>query len=110
MNRRTQVTPRKCAVIVRYHTDGRSVRDIAQILKLAKSTVQDCITRFKGNGSGENKPRTGRPRITDKRHDSRMKRLVLTNPSIASSEIKEYMQSPASTRTIRCRLVDEFNL
>ena len=105
-----QITPRKCAIIVQYHTDGRSVREIAGTLGLAKSTVQNCIQRFKTTGSGESRPRSGRPRVTDGRHDSRMKRLVLMNPSLTSSEIKDSMQSPASTKTIRRRLVTDFNL
>ena len=110
MESKKQITPRKCSIIVQYHKDGRSVREIAETLKLAKSTVQNCIQRFKTTGSGESRPRSGRPRVTDKRHDSRMKRLVLMNPSLSSSDIKESMQSPASTRTIRRRLVTDFNL
>ena len=39
-----------------------------------------------------------------------MKRLVLKNPGLTSSDIKECMQSCASTRTIRRRLVTDFNL
>lgn len=110
MENNKQITPRKCSIIIQYHRDGRSVREIARTLKLAKSTVQNCIQRFKTTGSGESRPRSGRPRVTDKRHDSRMKRLVLMNPSLTSSDIKECMQSPASTRTIRRRLVIDFNL
>lgn len=110
MARERHLTPRKCAIIVQYHKDGRSTRDIARSLKLPRSTVHYCVTRFKETGSGDSKPRSGRPRVTDKRHDNRMKRLVVNNPAITSYEIKHCMQSPASTRTIRRRLVTEFNL
>jgi transposase len=110
MTPKLQITPRKCSIVVQYHKDGRSVRDIAETLKLPKSTVQNCVMRFKTTGSVESRPRSGRPRITDMRHDNRMKRLVLSNPSLTSNEIKENMQSPASTRTIRRRLVTEFGL
>jgi transposase len=105
-----QLTPRKCALVVHYAEQGRSVRDIASLLKVPRSTVHRCVTRFKQTGSGEIKPRSGRPRVTDRRHDNRMRRLVMVSPSLASQEIKEALDSPASTRTIRRRLVTEFNL
>jgi len=110
MARIRQLTPRKCAVIVQYAEDGRSVRDIARSLKIDRSAVQRCISRYKRSGSGEIKARTGRPRITDNRHDNRMRRLVLANPSVTSQEIKDMLDSSASTRTIRRRLVNDFNL
>src|ERR1051325_11392168 len=89
MSPRKQTTPRRCAVIVQLHKDGRSERDIASSLQLPKSTVHDCIQCFKSSGSGENKPQRGKARITDRRHDLRMRRLVLANPSMSSGEIKQ---------------------
>lgn len=110
MSPRRQTTPRKCAVIVRLYVDGCSEREIAAKMKLSKSTVHDCIQRYKSSGSGESKPRRGRPRITDKRHDMRMRRLLVANPTMSSSDLKHALDSCASTRTIRRRLVNDFNL
>ena len=66
------------------------------------STVHYCVTRFKETGSGDSKPRIGRPRVTDKSHDSRMKRLVMNNPAMTSYEIKHFMQSPAKHYCVSC--------
>ena len=95
---------------MQYHREGRSVRSIAKTLTLPKSTVQDCVSRFNTTGSGKSRPRSGRPRVTDKRHDNRLRRVVMNNPPLSSSQLKESLQSPASTRTIRRSLVKEFNL
>lgn len=105
-----QLTPRKCAVIVQCSLDGKSIREISTKLGLAKSTVYDCVSRYKATGSGECKKRKGRPRVSSMRHDIRMRRYVLAHPFSTSNQVKDAVDYPASTRTIRRRLVDEFNL
>ena len=110
MAKRKQTTPRKCSILIHMYREGHTERHIASVLKLSKTAVHKSIVRYRETGSGESQKRKGRPRITDKRHDSHMKRLVLANPTLSSEMIKQELNSIASSRTIRRRLVDDFNL
>ena len=103
---KVHMTPKKCPIIVQYHEGTRSVRDVAGTVTLSRSTVQKCVMPFKTTGTGESRPRSGRPRVSDKRHNNCMRHSVLIKPSLTSSEIKENV----STRTIHRTLVTEFGL
>ena len=107
---RRQLTPRKCAVIVQCSNDGKSIREIALKLGLPKSTVHQCVSRYKTTGSGENQKRQGRPRLSSARHDIRLKRYVTARPFATSAEVKQAIDFPASACTVRRRLVKDFNL
>jgi len=107
---RRQLTPRKCAVIVQCSNDGKSIREIALKLGLPKSTVHQCVSRYKTTGSGENQKRQGRPRLSSARHDIRLKRYVTAHPFATSAEMKQAIDFPASACTVRRRLVKDFNL
>ena len=101
MARERNLTPRKC--YYRAVSQGSTIYDrYCQKPEITMSTVHYCVTRFKETGSGDSKPRSGRPRVTDKSHDSRMKRLVMNNPAMTSYEIKHFMQSPAKHYCVSC--------
>ena len=51
------------------YSKSLSLRKIAAIMKIPKSTVSDIIKRFKTNGTHKNKDRPGRPKLSDVRHD-----------------------------------------
>jgi len=65
MDRRPSLSIEKRAAVNALHDDGRSIRYIAETLKIPRSTVSDAITRFKKT-CNKNKACTGRPRVTSK--------------------------------------------
>lgn len=110
MGRGKEVTPRKRCSIVSLRKTGMSIRAIACLLHLPKSTVCNIVQRGKVSAYGTRKTRSGRPRVTTPRDDNMIKRLATTNPSISSTEIRCQLPLRCSTQTIRRRLVNQFNL
>jgi len=110
MGRVKQVSPGKRRAIVELNKLGLTFRDIGEKLGVGWSCVGKIIHAFQTTGCLSVKARCGRPRCTTKREDTLIRRSVVKNPFITSSEIKEEMSSNASSRTIRRRLCDEFKL
>ena len=50
--------------VVALHKVKLSSSDISKMLRLPKSTVHDIIKKYKKNESVEDKPRSGRPKIS----------------------------------------------
>ena len=57
-----ELTKAKKGAIIGLHKGGNSVRQIADIIGVAKSTVQDTVKKWKDTGSINNKTRIGRPK------------------------------------------------
>jgi transposase len=77
------------------HISKKSVRDIATLLKLPKSTAGDMIVKWKRKGTTTAKPRPGWLRLkTD--GDRRALKKVVRETSQTSSE-----QSPMSSAVLR---------
>ncbi|GFT74333.1 regulator of chromosome condensation 2 [Trichonephila clavipes] len=87
------------------HLCGKSVREIADILKKLRSTVSDVIVKWKRRGSEMAEKRTGRLKIIGKRSRRTLKRVVKHNPKFWLVEISQEFQSSSgisvSSRTVR---------
>jgi transposase len=59
------MSPEEVAQAVALHNDGRSIRYIANLLGIPRSTVSDAIQRFRETGSYARKPGQGRRRVTN---------------------------------------------
>jgi transposase len=104
------ITPRKRAIIVQYVKDNVSQSEICKKLDLSKSCVSKIVKRFRETGSSEAGKSTGRPRVSTKREDNRIRRSAVANPTWSSSRIQAETGTEASCRTIRRRLSNEFKL
>jgi DNA-binding transcriptional MocR family regulator len=82
------MSPGEVAQAVALHNDGRSIRYIANLLGIPRSTVSDAIQRFRETGSYARRPGQGRRRATNAVED-RFLRLQslreLTLPATALS-------------------------
>jgi transposase len=63
------MSPEEVAQAVALHNDGRSIRYIANLLGIPRSTVSDAIQRFRETGSYARRPGQGRRRATNAAED-----------------------------------------
>ncbi|PSN46085.1 hypothetical protein C0J52_02264 [Blattella germanica] len=52
------------AQAVSLHEEGKSYRQIAAIMNVSFSTIRSIVMKYKSTGTTENKPRSGRPRVS----------------------------------------------
>ena len=70
MGEKPSLTVTKRSEIITLHKKSYLVHKICKKLKVARSTVQDSIKRWKETGIFEDKKRFGRPRKTTKAEDN----------------------------------------
>ncbi|GFX42929.1 hypothetical protein TNCV_5072931 [Trichonephila clavipes] len=74
---------------------GKSVHEIADILKKTKSTVSDVIVKWKRRGSEKAEKRTGKPKILGERSRRTLKRVVKHNrkSSLVESGVPKFISN-----------------
>ena len=87
-----------------------SCRDIAGKLGVSKSAVAYVIKRQNESGSFARRKGSGRLRKTSSRDDNAIRRSVIVNPFVTSPEIAASLPCTISARTVRRRLLVDFNL
>lgn len=98
----------KRAAILTLHTEGYSIRAIADKLKIKKSTVHLTLRRHEETGSLADRVRPGPSRVTSRADNKRIKLISkrnrrLTAPEIAAEFNRGRVQA-VSVSTIRRRL------
>ena len=83
---------------------------IAQSVGVSRSAVTKSLSRMKQLGSLKSRTRTGRPRVTSATTDRLIRRAAVAHPTWSSSTIRAHMPTRVSTRTVRRRLLVDFNL
>lgn len=78
----------KRAAIIALHSEGFTIRYIANKLNLPRSTVGDAITRFRKTGSNQDRKRSGRPRVTSKAEDHSLIIMSKMNRKLTAPEIQ----------------------
>lgn len=94
-------------LILKYKNEKKSVRDIAKILNIPKSSVQYILKKFETTGTLQTLPRSGRPCKTSATDDRRITLAVKKKPKVSAREIAEDMQGQGimiSTTTVKRRL------
>jgi transposase len=107
MGRSGELSDFERGLVIGCHISDKSVRDIATLLKLPKSTVGDMIVKWKREGTITTKPRPGRPRLMADRDCRALKvvRETCQTPSETNThEFRSAMNCPASTMTMRREL------
>ena len=109
MARRVNVAVRR--LIVRHHHAGRSLRDIASLVDVHKSTVSRILKRYRRTGLFAAGVSSGRPRCTNARDDRVLMRLMdedcrASTKSLARSW-SDHLNRRISRRTTNHRLISQ---
>lgn len=88
--------------------EGVSGREVARRLQVSHSVIQRLLERFRTTGTSANRPRSGRPRATNRRDDNFIRLTALRRRSITAEtlrqELREATHVTVSQQTIRNRL------
>ena len=91
--------------------DNLSIGAIAEIVNKSKSVVHGILKVYNDYGSSETRKSTGRPRITTKREDRAMVKLVkkdrFKTAAAVSREMSIQLGKPLSRKTESRRLVEQ---
>ena len=91
--------------------DNLSIGAIAEIVNKSKSVVHGILKVYNDYGSSEARKSTGRPRITTKREDRVMVKLVkkdrFKTAAAVSREMSIQLGKPLSRKTVSRRLVEQ---
>ena len=110
MARTTQLSKEKQQSIITLRQEGQSSRKISRTLNVS-SAVAKTIKRYDETGSHEDRPRTGRPRVTSAAEDKFIRVTSLRNRQLTAPQIRAHinaLQSSSSrlisTSTVQRRL------
>ena len=110
MARTTQLSKEKQQSIITLRQEGQSSRKISRTLNVS-SAVAKTIKRYDETGSHEDRPRTGRPRVTSAAEDKFIRVTNLRNRQLTAPQIRAHinaLQSSSSrhisTSTVQRRL------
>ncbi|KAM4014074.1 uncharacterized protein ACNLHF_003984 isoform 1-T1 [Anomaloglossus baeobatrachus] len=93
--------------IIKLKKKQKSIRQIAEMLEVAKSTIWYILQKNERTGDLQNSTRPGRPRKTSMVDDGRILSMVKKNPSTTSTQVKTTLQEAGlslSKSTIKRRL------
>ena len=110
MVRSRNLSSDKRAQIQALHDQGMSQRQISTVLKVSQSVVCKTMTRITELGSFKSRNRSGRPRVTSPLTERKIRRAAVANPSWSAKTIAIETRTRASIRTVRRRLLVDFNL
>lgn len=111
MSRGKQISQQRRSDIIQDHQNGITKKDIAKKYALSISTVSRTISRYKNTGSNDDKPRSGRPRVSSIRQDRAILREIKKNPCLTATQLVENLFVVSSKRvsvcTVRRRLYEK---
>lgn len=90
-------------LIVAHHRSGHSIRNIAKMVKIPKSTVGNIIRRFQITGSSQSTRigRCGRPRKISERVERALLRASVKNPAATARQLRGHIGGLATCLSIR---------
>ena len=112
MGRKSDISSDKVAQIDILHKEGMSQRTISSKLRISQSSVSKCLARINELGNFKARKRSGRHRVTSRRTDSIIRRIVIANPTASATFIATQLPvaDTPSVHTIRRRLTNDFKL
>ena len=96
MARTTQLSKEKQQSIITLRQEGQSSRKISRTLNVS-SAVAKTIKRYDETGSHEDRPRTGRPRVTSAAEDTFIRVTSLRNRQLTAPQIKAHINALQSS-------------
>ncbi|KAJ4439142.1 hypothetical protein ANN_15099 [Periplaneta americana] len=104
----TTMRPEDVARAVALYNDGRSVRYIANVMNIARSTTHDAIKRYRETLEYTRRPGSGRSRATNTNEDRYMVLRVLRERNLPATSVAQQFVNmhgrPISAKTVRRRL------
>lgn len=108
MARHTQIQIRER--VIKFSEEGKSSREIASLLSIGKSTVNDIIVKYRAGYGLKDRPRSGRPQKTSKKVDRIIKLKSTADVKKTAAEIARDIQDEnlanVSRSTVTRRLHD----
>ncbi|KAJ4443681.1 hypothetical protein ANN_05356 [Periplaneta americana] len=103
-----EMRPEDVARAVALYNDGRSVRYIANVMNIARSTTHDAIKRYRETLEYTRRPGSGRPRATNTNEERYMVLRVLRERNLPATSVAQQFVNmhgrPISAKTVRRRL------
>lgn len=87
--------------IIRLSNEGKSSREIALIMNVGKTTVNDLIKKFRTGDGLQDRPKSGRPRKTSQRIDNAIKRKSNSEPRKTASDIANELREESGLNISR---------
>jgi len=110
MVRSKNLSTEKRAQIKALREQGMSQNQISKALKVSQSVVCRTLARIKELGNFTSRKRSGRPRVTSPLTERKIRRSSVANPTWSAKTIAIETRTRASVRTVRRRLLVDFNL
>jgi transposase len=108
MGRSGELSNFERGLVIGSHISKKSVRDIATLLNLLKSTAGDATVKWKREGTTTTKPRPGRPHLMTDRGRRASKKMVRetrqTSSETITCEFRNTTNCPASNMAVRREL------
>ena len=89
------------SLIVRLWKEGKSQRNIGEIVKKPRSIVQSIIKKYQTTEKIADTPRTGRPNKIQVLHRLAILRRVIQNPKISAPKLAGMLQNDYIRITLR---------
>ena len=106
--RGSELNGNKKEVIVKLHSKDISGRKIAELTDISRATIQKFLERFDERSHIENKPRSGRPKISGIRDDNAlshlMKRKRCQSLKVLTHKLKKSISVSVSETTVKRKL------
>ena len=100
-----ELSPKKRAVVVALSKSGIKQTEIAAEVGVIQSCVSKLLRNFRDTGTPTKRQRSGRPKKTTCQTDRQIARQSLRNRQPTSTDIRNQLSLPVSSRTVRRRLV-----
>ena len=113
MGKKTSFSSEKRVQIVTLNNLNFSVREISRKVKVKKTAVHNSITKYQNEGIFTERKRSGRPKVTSRREDRLMHKVVTRSPMSSSEKNQDKLIDTGAavcTKTIQRRLSLEFGL
>ena len=103
MGKKSSLSSEKRAQLVTLSNLNFSVREIARKMKVSKTAVHNAIAKYQNKGIFTDRKRSSRPKVTSRREDRLMHKVVTRSPMSSSEKIQAKLIDTgtiASTKTI----------
>ena len=74
------------ALIVGFRLSGRSVQETAVHFNVSVGTVSKLVAKHRQYGDVQDRPRSGRPRVTSRLEDNEIRRIVRRNRQLTGNQ------------------------
>lgn len=79
-------------LIIEHYKSGKSQREIAKIVKKARTTVENIIQRFKNEGRVTNKPKISTKKLFSERQERWIVNQIKINPRLSAPKLRDMVE------------------